>query len=921
MRSPLRTLISIPVVLLLLMPLDGSSAADDAGGEDVLLHALELVDERYWRPGEVHLEALLASGLQQLEHAGDPVLVTGPDEGGSCTVAIGEQTIQVETTGLQDVQQVVERMRRALAFIDEHLEPDDAQGELPDLEVLALQGLLKPLDRHCRVIDEKKIADFNARYRGTLVGIGAKMGRRNDVLTVLKVYEATPAQEAGLLEGDVITAIDGVATLNMKVGDAIDRIRGPAGLAVTLTIRRSGESGRRTFTLVRRKVVLPTIEERLLDNRYALLVLDHFSQKTADEFLVKLLRLEEKAGGELGGVIIDLRNNKGGSMLHSARIVNFFLNSGEILQTQGASGGAVDGLRHKVVANTDKTLTDVPVVVLVNHSTASGSEILAGGLKFNGRALVMGTQTFGKGTVQKPYELREKLQMKLTVARYLVAQDVWIADVGITPDIRLEEVYFGDEIIDYPDLILDPEASTEPPHGRWRPTTDGTNAQPEMRMLYPYHHESKDGYLADRDGAVPQETPFPIPQANDLDDLEGGWHADLLVALATRILATAEGPERSQLLAAAGPVITTESQRQQKRLIHHFEEQGINWADIESHWMDLSPQREEADREAMLQPPPKGIAVKVDGRDLYAGETTDLVLRVTNRTGEPLKHLRARTVCDRSSLDGLSFVIGDLGVGRSASFAVPIEVSRRAQTRMDRMRLYLINDDGPLGGAHEFKVITHGSEPPRFAMQVSPSVELIDDGSRMVRYDIDVLNEGVVTSGKVRVSFANPGREGVEIQESHREIVWLDPGGSDRVVLQVLFRPGAAPVRMVLKVRDVNYGVGMSVGLHVDPQQPSTRGDWYRPPEIGLDGVKGALSASGSMDIEALAKDDEGMERMLVWLGRDKIELLEATTSKGTTTLTLDSTVPIEEGINTLKLEAVDATGIRSERRYVVLGQ
>ena len=918
MPSPFRSLITFLVLLLLSLPLDGSSAAGEDSDEDVLLRALELVDERYWRPGEVHLDALLASGLQQLEYAGDPVLVTGPDSEGRCTLVVGEQSLQVDTTGLQDMQQVVERMRRGLAFIDEHLEPDDAQGELPDLEVLAVQGLLKPLDRHCRVIDENKIADFNARYRGTLVGIGAKMGRRNDLLTVLKVYENTPARDAGLLVGDVITAIDGVATLNMKVGDAIERIRGPEGLAVTLTIRRSGESGRRTFTLVRRKVVLPTIEERLLDNRYALLVLDHFSQKTADEFLVKLLRLEEQAGGELGGVIIDLRDNKGGSMLHSARIVNFFLDSGEILQTQGAGGGAVDGLRHRVEASTEKTLSNVPVVVLVNHSTASGSEILAGGLKFNDRALVMGTQTFGKGTVQKPYKLRDKLQMKITVARYLVAKDVWIADVGITPDVRLEEVYFGDEVINYPDLILDPEAPAEPPHSHWRPTTDGTNAQPEMRMIYPYHHQDKDGYLANRDGEVPQETPFPIPTSADG---EGEWHADLLVSLATRILAVAEGPGRSQLVAAAGPVITTESQRQQDRLVHYLEEQGINWEGVETRWMDLSPQREATDREAMLQPPPEGITVKMDGRDLHAGQTTDMVVRITNRTGEKLQHLRAHSVCERSSLDGLSFVFGDLGAGKTASFAVPIEVSRRAQTRMDRMRIYLVDDDGPLGGAHEFEVISHGSEPPRFAMQVSPSVEQIDDGSRMVRYDIDVLNEGVVTSGKVRVSFENPGREGVELQESHQEIVWLDPGGSDRVVLQVMFRPGTAPLRMVLKVRDVNYGVGMSVGLDVDPQEPASRGDWYRPPEIGLDGVKGALSASGSMDIVARAKDDEGMQRLLVWLGGDKIELLEASATLGSTTLALDATVPIAEGINTLKLEAVDATGIRSERRYVVLGQ
>ncbi len=890
LRRPLAT--GLVLALFLLSP----AARADTATDDVLLRGLDLVVQRYWRPEEVVLSTLLASGLQRLERAGDRVLVTGPDGEGRYRVTVDEASQAFATRDVGEPAAVVGRMREAMAFVDGQLADGEAST---DLEVLALQGLLKPLDRHCRVIDKRKLADFEARYRGTLSGIGARIGKRADVLTVVKVYEDSPALDAGLRDGDQVTHIDGVSTLNMHVSDAIARIRGPEGLQVTLTVRRPGEEGRRVFPIVRRKVVLPTIDARLLDERYALMVLDHFSQRTADEFERKLLELAEARSGQLGGVIIDLRGNQGGSMLHASRIVNYFTDSGSILVTQGADGGAVKGLRHRVDAAAEETIAPWPVVVLVDHKTASGSEILAGGLKFNDRALVIGTQTFGKGTVQKPYELREQLQMKLTVARYLVAEDVWLSEVGITPDLVLGEVYVDDDGVDFPDVMLDPLVDPDLPHADWKPTRSGLNSEPSLRLAYPYLAWGGDGY---RDPAVE------------------GWQPDLAVVLARRILAGG-GRDRTALLATARGVVDEETGTQNQRLLDAMVEQGIEWSPGPPRWMDLSPAREEAHLAVMRGPSPPGVEVAFEGTELRAGETTELRVRVTNRGNQTLKHLRARSMSERGILDGLSFVLGDIAPGATASCSVPIAVSARTQTRIDEVRVYLVDDDGPLGGPAGVRITTLGTDTPRLALAVSAGATEEEDGSRLVRFEIAVRNESEVESGRVRVSFDNPGVEGVELQESHRTLDGLGGGDEGPVTLEVRFRPGAPATPLVLDAQDRDFGVGTAVELPVDPVALEASVGDYRPPTISLRGGDRPLQAEETLRFEAEASDDEGMARVVVWMGSDKIQVIEGTgKGAGRKTIPVAVDLALQPGINAVRLVAIDATGIRSERRFSVLG-
>ena len=884
------------LLLLTWMSAAPASAGDDPPGDDVLQRALDLVVDRYWRPEEVVLDVLLGAGLQRLERAADRVVVTGPDRQGAYRLAVGDAVRTFGTRDATDVGTVVQRMRDAMAFVE--TEAGAAGWEIPELDVLAVQGMLQPLDRHCRVIDKTKLVDFEARYKGTLSGIGARIGKRNDVLTVVKVYRGTPAETGNLRKGDVITRIDDVSTLNMHVSHAIDRIRGPEGTTVVVTIERPGVPGEIEVELVRAEVIVPTIEYQLLDGRYAWLALDHFSQKTSEEFRVDLLELRDEAGGDLAGVIIDLRGNQGGSMLHASAIVNYFIDDGEILQTQGADGSSVEGLRHKVLARPDRTIAPWPVVVLVDGKTASGSEILAGGLKFLDRALVIGTQSFGKGTVQKPYELRSELQMKLTVARYLVAGDVWLAEVGITPDVVLGELFIDDDSVVLADELYDPDAPVELGHADWEPTRDRGNADGEFHLLYPYLAWAGDGY-------------YEPGRAG------GAWQADLATVMATRILGGCAGSDRAALMESARAVVEAERLHQQARLQAALSELGIPWTPVPSAWVDGSPTGEARARAALARPTTADLEVELDAGELRAGETSKLSLRVTNRSNQPLTHLRAGLVSELRALDGIGFLIGDLEPGASATAVASVGISQRARTAVDDVLVELFDDGGPLNGPVRTRIVSRGTPPPRLAMRVDLAATTLEDGSRRVGFAVDVRNDGQVRTGRVRVSLENPGKEGVELQEPYAELVDLDPRGLQSAALSVVLAPGVDRTRLVLRADDVDYDVGTSVSIDVDPAAPSCRKGWFMPPVIELAGSDEPLRGEGALHVAASAVDDDGMDLVLVWLDGDKLQAVEAATHRR---VEVTAVLPLQPGSNTLRLVAVDATGIRAERRYDVLG-
>ncbi len=297
----------------------------------------------------------------------------------------------------------------------------------------AVDGLVSRLDPHSVFMRPDVFRQMTEETTGEFDGVGIELTVRDDQLTVISPIPDSPADRAGLQPGDRIVGIDGTATRDMNLLDAIRKLKGPPGTKVTLTVMRDGFTGPQALTLLRGHVRTRSVEWRMLDRARAIAYVRIKSfQDNTDRTLKRALdEAREQAGRELGGLVLDLRNNPGGLLDQAVRVSDRFLREGVIVSTEGRDGANPEVER----ARAPGTEPDYRVVVLVNRGSASASEIVAGALQDQGRAVILGTQTFGKGSVQTVFGLADGSGLKLTVARYYTPKHRSIQERGITPDV------------------------------------------------------------------------------------------------------------------------------------------------------------------------------------------------------------------------------------------------------------------------------------------------------------------------------------------------------------------------------------------------------------------------------------------------------------------------------------------------------
>jgi carboxyl-terminal processing protease len=335
------------------------------------------------------------------------------------------------------------------------------------------------LDPHTSFLKPDQYREMKVDTQGQFGGIGIEVemrpvaeGSRDNVLTVMSAIDGTPAQKAGLQTGDQIVKIDDLSTRNLRMDDAVGRMRGKKGTQVTLTVERPGGAAKgwkepRVITLSREIIKMDNVVARTLEPGYGYVRLKQFSENSDRDLESALDRLEhDSPSGHLRGLVLDLRNNPGGLLDQAVRIADQFIESGLIVRTEGKGGRIIDEER----AHQRGTRTGFPMIVLVNGGSASASEIVAGALQDHGRAAILGTQTFGKGSVQTVIELDDGSALKLTIARYYTPNGRSIQEHGITPDVVVEQVKLADM---KPQHGEEPQQKERDLAGHLRNTQDG----------------------------------------------------------------------------------------------------------------------------------------------------------------------------------------------------------------------------------------------------------------------------------------------------------------------------------------------------------------------------------------------------------------------------------------------------------------
>ncbi len=329
----------------------------------------------------------------------------------------------------KDVYRNIEIFTEVLRQIEKsYVEPQEPQ----ELIYGAIKGMVHNLDPHSSFMTKEEYRELMLETKGSFTGIGVEITVKDNFLTVVSPIEGTPADKVGMKAGDKIIKIEDTRTKDMSLMEAVKKIRGPKGTKVNLTIMREGEAKPLELSITRGVIPLISVRQYFLTPEIGYVRISNFQSKTVNDLSEALEEMEK--GREIKGLVLDLRNNPGGLLSQAIEVSDLFLNSGLIVSTKGR----VSSQNITATAHTDKKPRTYPIIALINSGSASAAEIVAGALQDNKRALVLGTRSFGKGSVQTILPLSDGSGLRLTTARYYTPSGKSIQSSGIVPDIELD---------------------------------------------------------------------------------------------------------------------------------------------------------------------------------------------------------------------------------------------------------------------------------------------------------------------------------------------------------------------------------------------------------------------------------------------------------------------------------------------------
>ncbi len=297
----------------------------------------------------------------------------------------------------------------------------------------AINGLLQSLDPYSAYMSPEIFEEMQTETSGKFGGLGIEVSMESGVVKVISPIDDTPASKAGIKAGDYIIKIEGTQVQGKSLSEAVDLMRGPIGSSIEITVRRRGVKKALIFDITREIIKIKSVKADLIDNNIGYIRLTSFNENSSDQIEDEIENLEKNQ--KIKAYILDLRNNPGGLLSQAIRISDFFLENGEIVSTKSRNKSE----NRKWFANTGDLTKGKTLLVLINYGSASASEIVAGALKDHKRAIILGENSYGKGSVQSIIPLRNKGAIRLTVAKYYLPSGKSISEVGVSPDIQVIE--------------------------------------------------------------------------------------------------------------------------------------------------------------------------------------------------------------------------------------------------------------------------------------------------------------------------------------------------------------------------------------------------------------------------------------------------------------------------------------------------
>ena len=731
---------------------------------------LKYVRDRYVEPDRVRPRDMLLSALNYIQRDVAQVIVM-PSSNGEVTLRVDTHSKQLRVDNVQGPWDVAAKLREVFSFLQKHLQ-DDSEVDLRSIEYAACNGILRTLDPHSTFLSPEAYKEMNLSTSGHFGGLGIVISIRDQLLTIIRPMPGTPAGRAGLERKDRVMKINNESTLNMPLDDAVRRLRGKPGTKVTVWISREGAwEGVKKFVLTRERIRVRSVLSERLSGDIGYIRLKQFQATSTNEIHEALDKLRDK--GPLKGLVLDLRGNPGGLLEQAAKVSDLFVPRGIIVATQGASEG-----REEKKATMAGTEPPYPMAVLVNGSSASASEIVAGALKNLGRAVIIGQTTFGKGSVQLvfPEITRDKAALKLTIAQYLTPGDTSIQGVGVTPHIELDPMTVDRLEMDL--TVKDGgvrERDLSQHLSNDRATKPSKPAQ-VVRFYLPSDHREE---IRERGSELDDEFQ---------QDFAIGFAGDLVTRMA------AGKPAQAQLRRSVKFIEET-NHAELGKVANALGKMDIDWS--------TPIQRAAGPSKDDLE-----VTLRTDkpGNQVTAGNSITLEVTVKNNGTAPVHRLRATTESDNPYFDEKELVFGKIAPGESKTTTTPLswcdidgrkagsskpkpkgakrvcKIPMDALSRSDGVKVHFDATGGHTPASAEVRPTIKALDRPLFQYSYQVADDgggngdgMLQRGERATIY-LTVKNVGIGRSYNTQANLANRSGDGILLRKGRYDISDMMPG-------------------------------------------------------------------------------------------------------------------------------------------------
>lgn len=876
---------------------------------------------------------LVERALSALELSADEIYVDNPDEDEPyVAVHVSDKLHVFPVNDLGTRKESMSLLERVFRFLERNY-----QGEVPlvDLRYAAANGYLQGIDPHTLVFTPKSFEEFEVHIRGEIFGVGMLVGQTEDGrLQVKQVLKDTPAFRAGFKRGDLIVKINDESTINMTVMEAVQRIRGEQHTEVTLTVKREStqEKGKLVtlpISVKRDRVTIKSVESKLVDGEgdregavgYVKVI--NFDQNTIEgEHGLKrnLERLKQANGGkELSSLILDLRGNTGGLLTQAVQMCDVFLKDGNIVIT--AQKGAELRVER---ANDDRSEPSYPIIVLADEQSASGAEIVIGALQKNNRALVLGTPTFGKGSVQQLQRLGNGAQLKITVSEYLLPDKLSIQETGVVPDVLARPVTLNESVVD---LLPNESVWTEKDYEDHIVSPFKREEQPSFRFKY----------LA---GPVEEE---PADDSDDPSATERFITGDLrpetdpLVQMALKILRFSNKPYNPrQMLEEKKAEFDNLHKELLERIVARLAELSVDWTAGQGDGEKKSTAQDlklEIEHEFVEEP-------SGDDEDPVPVNKLVVKARLTNQGTQTLYRIKGLSRSNYFLFEEREFLFGKLTPGQAVERTQKIRMPYFPRAQNDLFTIEVSGDDGDVIHSQSAEIGVAAKERPAFAYvpylkdrqgRLITVLEPNTDSSLFLK--IQNVGQGPAYKGAA-ILRNKTGRE-IFLDKGRIEYADLGPGQETEVEFQFKVRPGkdVDAYEFQLSIVDAYSGESLMQTLKIHPKggkaTPFPNGVRFEPPAIDLalldpESSKAVLVTDRN-ELRLRSSITANEQTFSTWVTNLPLSARHRTPDKvfydasdGDSKLNFATKIPLSEGTNVVTVVAKSANGLEKRRSLVV---